>query len=282
MVMNNIPSEEEIKEFAKQHNIPGQGLADYLSRIDELLIANLMMQRQVLSAAGFIIPVAGVKGMTLNELQKALESGEFVPYTIRQYSMTSARDKEPLEVEGDVLAVAVSAGGTLEGVTVRFNKQDSDAVPMQFFNPWRQAFFKLFITHTAQSGRTLYLAIGRSDACKPESNLSIAEVKNLVSPVVDYTTTVLGDGATYTGDAFNCSENGKIIGSCYSDHAGTLYVDQRNDGTNWDIRDELPYAAADLLGFEIDVLAPEARVVFVNDAGAAQTAFRLYVRMRRV
>lgn len=264
------------------NEVPKQGLLDHLTRIDELLATNLQMQREVLGAAGILVNSGGGKYMTLAEMKDALESGVFVPYAVRTFSMDAARDKEELKIEGDILAVAVSAGGTLAGVTIRFNQQENDAVPMQFFNPWRQPFFKLYITHTIQTDITLYLVVGRSDACKPESNMSIAEVKNLVSPVIDYTATPLADGATYTGDAFNCADYGKIIGSCYADNNGDLYIEQRNDGANWDIQDKLPYTSGDKLGFEIDVLANEARLVFSNDVGAAQTAFRLYARMRRV
>jgi hypothetical protein len=282
-----IPSKEEIDKYVREHGLPNQGIADYLSRIDELLIANLMLNRQLLVNIQTTMPGTDRlqkygTSLSLNEMKKALETGEFVPYEVKSYSMNSALTDEPITIEGDNLAAAVSSGGTLDGVTVRFNQQSADAVPLNFFNPWRQPFFQIFLTFTAQTGKTLYLAIGRSGASRPEMYLTTAEMKNFVSAVKDSTTTVLGDGATYTGDEFSTVEYGKIIGSCYANRAGTLYVDQRNDGTNWDIRDTFNYAAADTLGFEVDVLGNEARVVFTNDAGAAQTAFRLYARLRRM
>ena len=37
----------QIDRWAKEQGLPGQGLLDYLSRVDELLIANLMMLREL-------------------------------------------------------------------------------------------------------------------------------------------------------------------------------------------------------------------------------------------
>ena len=102
-----------------------------------------------------------------------------------------------------------------------------------------------------------------------------------VSEVLDYTTTVLGDGATYTGKHFETSLYSRIVGSVLANRAGTLYVDQSSDGTNYDCVTTIPYTAADTMGFDVAVVAPNARVRFTNAAGAASTTFRLYVRGRR-
>ena len=104
---------------------------------------------------------------------------------------------------------------------------------------------------------------------------------NELSAVLDSTTAVLAAAGTFTGLTLAVSGYGRIVGSCYADVAGTLRVEQRNDGTNFDVRSEFAYAAGALLGFSVEVVGNEARLVYVNGA-TAQLAFRLYTRARRI
>ena len=256
--------------------IPKQRLFDYLTRIDELVIENTKAIRSLEAAVNIIL---GIQQLSLPELKQRLESGQWVPYRVIKLDMTAARTDEPIVVEGDRLNVQTD--GTLDGVTIRFNMQNSDPVPVKYFNPWRQQFFQLFLTHTAQAGKTLYLAVGRLASAEPSSFEFGAELLNNVSAPVDSTVAVLGIAATYTGTAFSCVENGRIVGSCFADQAGTLYIDQRLDGINWDIRSTIAYVANDPMGFSVEVVAPEARVVFLNGA-VGQGTFRLYTSLRRV
>ncbi len=256
--------------------IPKQRLLDYLSRVDELLILNTKAIKDLDVAIKLYLPH---RGLTLAELKRLLESGQLVPYRVMEFDMTAARTDEPVVVEGDRLNVQTD--GTLDGVTIRFNMQSSDEVPVKYFNPWRQQFFKLFLTHTAQAGKTLYLAIGRMAIAEPAQFEFGAELLNKVSAPVDSTVAPLGIAATYTGAAFSCVENGRIVGSCFADQAGTLYIDQRLDGVNWDTRSTIAYVANDPMGFSVEVVAPEARVVFLNGA-VGQGTFRLYTSLRRV
>ena len=260
-----------------RNKTPGQGLLDYLSRTDELLIENTKAIRSLEAVTNIILPRA--QRLSLPELRQRLESGEEVPYQVKELSLTAARTDVEVQVEGDRLTVQTN--GTLDGVSIRFNMQGADPVPVKYFNPWRQQFFKIFLTHTAQPGKTLYLAIGKAASSEAMSFEMATEMVNKVSAVLDSSTANLGIGVTYTGEAFSIEEWGRIIGSCYSDVAGTLYVDQREDGTNWDIRSTIDYPAGGLIGFTVEVVANEARLVFTNGA-VGQAAFRLYARLRRV
>lgn len=272
---------EEIEKFAREQGLPKQGLLDYMSRMDELLIANLKLMKNLELTTNLAIP--RIKRLSLAEMKQQLESGQEVPYDIvggdDGLLMTVARDNEPVVIEGDYLTAQTD--GTLDGVTIRFNMLQAPAVPIKYFNPWKQQFFVLYLTHTAQAGKRLYLAIGREASMETASFTISAELLNKVSPVVDSSVANLGIGATYTGAAFSIEEYARIIGSCFADQAGTLYIDQRNDGTNWDIRSTIPYAASDLMGFSVEVVGNEARLVHLNGA-VAQTAFRLYARLRRL
>jgi hypothetical protein len=107
----------------------------------------------------------------------------------------------------------------------------------------------------------------------------IDELGKLV--LIDYTTTALAAGASWTSTVDSDPATGRIVGSVYADQAGTLYVEQSPDGTNWDVVDSFSISAGAGLGFSVEKVCPYARVRYVNGA-TAQSVFRLYVfkRMR--
>lgn len=96
---------------------------------------------------------------------------------------------------------------------------------------------------------------------------------------VDSTTAALAGSATYTATAFGLDGYQKIVGSVFADQAGTLYVEQSQDGTNWDVISAFAVAANVGQGFQVDIVAFYGRVRYVNGA-TAQTIFRLYTNLR--
>jgi hypothetical protein len=100
---------------------------------------------------------------------------------------------------------------------------------------------------------------------------------------VDKTTTPLGANGTYTtATPINCGGNARITGTVYSDKAGTLYIDFSPDGTNWDYSTTaVSVSAGTGTGFSEEVVAPYARLRYVNGA-TAQTTFRLYAYTRGI
>jgi hypothetical protein len=108
------------------------------------------------------------------------------------------------------------------------------------------------------------------------------DIASQISALLDSTVTALGDGATYTGDSKACDKYARIVGSIYTDHASTLYIDQSQDGTNWDYYSDFAVTASTGLAFSAEVVAPYCRMRVVNSAGAAQTALRSYARGRVV
>lgn len=87
----------------------------------------------------------------------------------------------------------------------------------------------------------------------------------------------LGANGTYTSQALITDRADKISGSVFADQAGTLYIEQSNNGTNWDISTSYPVAANDGKGFSEDLLLPYVRVRYVN-GGTAQGTFRISAR----
>lgn len=144
--------------FDKLKEMPPPGVLDYLTRIDNLLAQNIeVMQRLALTMDGM------PRKMSSQELRQKVESGELTPYDEKELDMTSARTDEQVNLSGDQLTVATD--GSLDGVLVKFNREDAPQVPIKYFNPWTLFnFYKLYITHGAQPGKTLYLAVGREAA----------------------------------------------------------------------------------------------------------------------
>lgn len=93
--------------------------------------------------------------------------------------------------------------------------------------------------------------------------------------LLDWSTTVLTGGSTYTGAQFTALGNGRIVGTAYADVAGTLYVDQSSDGTNYDYTSTYVVAAGVGTAFSTEVIAPFGRLRYINGV-AGQATFRLY------
>lgn len=92
---------------------------------------------------------------------------------------------------------------------------------------------------------------------------------------LDNTTVALGIDASYQSSNLNIETYKALCGSVYADQAGTLYIEQSFDGTNWDISSSVAISAGVGESFEISINAPYGRVRYVNGA-TAQTVFRLY------
>ena len=207
------------------------------------------------------------------------------PLSNYEYPLTTARTVWTLlnEVQpGDF--ILAHTDGTLEGITLKLGMQPRD--DSADFRTWRLRYqnaisypFKYaWLQSTAQPSKTLFLTVGRGFKAGSQTN----EVTNDLSGVLDSTTTVLGDGLTYTGSAFHVAGYGVIVVTVYADRAGTLYVDQSGDGTNYDEITVIAYTAAATNGHSVEVVGITARLRFTNAAGAAQTSFRLYARTRRI
>ena len=166
----------EIERFAREQGLPRQGLLDYISRMDELLIANLKLMKNLEMVTNIVLPP--IRRLPLTEMKRQLESGQHIPYEVKEFDMTSARTDEEIMVEGDHLTVQTD--GTLTGVTIRFNMPTASAVPMAYFNPFKEQFFKLYLTHTAQTGKTLYLAIGKAASMEAIAYTTLASLNQLV------------------------------------------------------------------------------------------------------
>lgn len=71
----------------------------------------------------------------------------------------------------------------------------------------------------------------------------------------------------------------EITGTVFADQAGTLNVQQSFDNENWDAESTFSVVANTGQGFNVTLLAPYFRLLYVNGA-EAQTVFRLYANLR--
>lgn len=73
-------------------------------------------------------------------------------------------------------------------------------------------------------------------------------------------------------------QDDNVVGVVKTDQAGTLYVEQSKDATNWDLSESTAVSANTGTKFSFAVVAPYIRVRFVNTSVTAQTFLRLAAR----
>lgn len=93
---------------------------------------------------------------------------------------------------------------------------------------------------------------------------------------VAFTTTALPANATWTSPSIDMLNHSKLYITVFADQAGTLYIDQSPDGSNWDVTESISVLANTGVAVIREIAARYCRVRYVNGS-AAQTVFRLYV-----
>lgn len=89
------------------------------------------------------------------------------------------------------------------------------------------------------------------------------------------TSTPLNSGNTFTGTATDALQYPSVVVACYTDQAGSLYVDFSVDGTNWDSTLTYQVAATTNEVHRIVVTRRYFRVRFTNSSASNQTYLRL-------
>ena len=89
------------------------------------------------------------------------------------------------------------------------------------------------------------------------------------------TTTALAANASWTSTSEEILNFGRITGTVIANVAGTLYVEQSPDNTNWDVSDSWSVSAGVGLGFSVELVGRYVRMRLVNGT-AAQTTLRCY------
>jgi len=96
---------------------------------------------------------------SLAEQRKSAETGEYVPYSVKTFALDAARTDELVECQGEF--VHAWTDGTLAGVSIKFNSRMNSGIDLARHNPvYGLRFWRLYLTTTAQAGKTLDLFIG--------------------------------------------------------------------------------------------------------------------------
>jgi len=123
----------------------------------------------------------------------------------------------------------------------------------------------------ADSNKYLYINLGATSITLP------VDVQANLMQQLDYTTTALGSGSTYTGDSVEVDKYTRLCGTVIADQDGTVYIDQSSDGSNWDYTSSFDFTAGNGLAFSVEVIAPYGRLRVTNTSGSAQTYLRAYM-----
>jgi len=94
--------------------------------------------------------------------------------------------------------------------------------------------------------------------------------------LVASTTTPLTANASWTSASIDMLNYTKLYVTVFANQAGTLYIEQSPDGTNWDVTESISVSANVGEAVVREIAARYCRVRYVNGA-AAQTVFRLYI-----
>jgi hypothetical protein len=151
---------------------PEEQFLDRLTRLDDLMLANTRaidnLTDVLKSQQGTV--VFKTSGLT-NELKKKLESKQTSPYTVESYTLDTARVDEEVVIDGDVILAATD--GDLAGCSIKLNNNTNATIPLDYYNPLKLHFFKIFLTTSAQSGKTLQLFIGREASAEAVSSTTV-------------------------------------------------------------------------------------------------------------
>lgn len=85
---------------------------------------------------------------------------------------------------------------------------------------------------------------------------------------------VLAANAVLTGTAAEGGGYRRVTGRSYSDQAGSLAIQESDDGVTWDTVATVACAAGTVETFDVELYLPQVRAVYTNGT-VAQTVFRL-------
>lgn len=160
---------------------PTSGPLDWVSRVDNLLLEQRLILKQILAAVNGSAPgpgngqsgqnmlefLYGIDVHSLVELRQRMEEGSYFPYQTQTIDMTAAQTDVEYRIEGRSLAAWTD--GTLAGVGVRLNSPQADLIYLDRFNPVKSfPFWRIYLTWPAQTGKTLQLFTGRSEIVVPD------------------------------------------------------------------------------------------------------------------
>jgi len=136
--------------------VPREEFYEYASKLTDSIGENNKIMREVKEA--LLHPPEVKVASALDKRYWGLEP-EKTASDIKDYALDTAKTDFQISIVGDQISPVTD--GTLDGVYVRLNKPTNPRIPLKYFNPYNTptGFDRLFLTHSAQAGKTLWLHI---------------------------------------------------------------------------------------------------------------------------
>ncbi len=204
--------------------------------------------------------------------------GDLDWYDVRDYKLDTARTDEKItefSQEGNIL-IPITLDGTAQ---IKFKSTSGHSFELSEYDPLKLKFDTLFLTHTAQSGKTLRLLIGKGEWELPKKVIQPVDIQAQLRKVVASTSTALGANGVYTGDSFDALNYPKLTLLVFADQASAadgLEIQESTDGVNWDYSNQYSVAANTAQVESVDISGRYVRIKYTNGA-VAQGTFRLMV-----
>lgn len=172
---------------------------DRFTRMDELILELIRTIKDLGSLVKVVVPAPKIVD---EAYRRDLEAGTRSHYETREYSLSSARTDEEIRVDGDFIHAWTD--GTLDGIYVRLNHPTQSKLYFTRRNPITTPFTRFFLTHTAQSGKTLDLMIGReASASATTTEVTVSSKQSFYTVSSDKDTHFTGAIAQYAKEDEN-------------------------------------------------------------------------------
>jgi len=170
------------------------------------------------------------------------------PYSVINIPLDDTyTSEEPYELEmpGDTITAATD--GSLAGIEMALDTPINGWIPLDYFNPYKYwaTFQKIYLTWAAQSGKTLYLHIGRDAGA--ETNPQIISTIVSASPSFCYNQVSVGTTAVQLRSTSFLCHFGALI-KADNDNASDVYIGDEYVTTSNGLR----LAAGEGMTIEID------------------------------
>ena len=234
--------------------------------------------------------------MTLEKIEE-IRRKRIKTYHVLDFTLDLARNNEALHITGSYIYVL-----SLDGAcSIRLNETSSDSIDLLKFRVINSPFYRFFLTHPAQAGKVLKLAIGveseffsLQDFQSPDLALLTGygqELRNSLaynygtqvskSNVASNTTVIIHTvtaGKTLLLENFNVGHTMTVVGST----TGSLFVRDAGDTLQYNLSQMLMTAISNvLIGSPCLISIPEGYDICLS-SNATQLTVNGYIKGREI
>ena len=164
-----------------------------------------------------------------NEYLKQTRRQNFGTYT---FDLGIARTAAVQEIQGDFLLVQTVTGN----VSIQLNEKDTSFLDLTAINPITTVFNRIYLTNTAQPGKTLIIVVGKDAAFGASVAASTSKLVNTsgvqINPATEDTLAALTDHKLVTPSAPTFATVGVASAAVLVANASRKYAIFTNDSVN--------------------------------------------------